>query len=88
MKMGKKLSRTIAAALTLAISATIAIPADTSAALNTNNRGAEKLWMAIKQITGVSTIMDTGAHPDDERNSLLSYCLLEKGAETVALITT
>ncbi len=88
MKMGKKLSRTIAAALTLAISVTLATPADTSAALNTNNRGAEKLWMAVKQVTGVSTIMDTGAHPDDERNSLLSYCLLEKGAETVAVITT
>lgn len=88
MKIGKKLSRTIAAALTLAITVTVATPANASAALNTNNRGAEKLWMAIKQITGVSTIMDTGAHPDDERNSLLSYCLLEKGAETVAVITT
>lgn len=88
MKMGKKFSRTIAAALTLAITATIATPADTSAALNTNNRGAEKLWMAIKQITGVSTIMDTGAHPDDERNSMLSFCLLEKGAKAVVVTTT
>lgn len=88
MKASKKLSRTIAAALTLAITVTIATPGNSSATLNTNNRGAEKLWMAIKQVTGVSTIMDTGAHPDDERNSMLAYCLLEKGAETVVVTTT
>ena len=89
MKKGKKFTRAIAAALSLALAVTIAAPMDASATnLNSNNRGAEKLWMAIKQITGVSTIMDTGAHPDDERNSLLAYCLLEKGAETVAVITT
>ncbi len=88
MKMGKKFTRALALTVTLALMATIMIPLPSSAALNSNNRGAEQLWMAIKQLTGVATIMDTGAHPDDERNALLAYCLLEKGAETIAAITT
>jgi len=88
MKMSKSISRAMALAITLALTATIALPLPSSAALNSNNRGADQLWMALKQLTGISTIMDTGAHPDDERNALLSYCLLEKGAETVVVTTT
>ncbi len=88
MKLSKRLTRALTFAVTLAVLATMAVPLPSAAALNSNNRGADKLWMAIKQLTGVSTIMDTGAHPDDERNSLLAYCLLEKGAETVIVSTT
>ena len=50
---------------TLATAVVTPIPA--FAAMNTNNNGADKLWMSIKQLTGVATIIDTGAHPDDER---------------------
>ncbi len=88
MKLGKKLTRALTFAVTLAVLATMTVPLPSSAALNSNDRGADKLWMAIKQLTGVSSIMDTGAHPDDERNSLLAYCLLEKGAETIVVSTT
>jgi len=80
----KLLSMTISLSLTTAV----VTPVPAFAAMNTNNNGADKLWIAIKQLTGVATIMDTGAHPDDERNSMLAYCLLEKGAKTIVVTTT
>ncbi|GAX90733.1 hypothetical protein EFBL_2374 [Effusibacillus lacus] len=49
-------------------------------------RGIVDLWKAIKPLTTVASLMNTGAHPDDEHSALLAYSSLGLGVSTSSII--
>ncbi len=44
-----------------------------------------ELWEALLPLGSVNTFMNTGAHPDDERSSLLAYLSRGEGARVVSV---
>lgn len=50
--------------------------------------GIVQLWKSIHPLTTVASIMNTGAHPDDEHSDTLAYYSLGKGVRTISLIAT
>ena len=59
--------------------------ASTSAAAS-SERAVVELWKALKPLTTVTSVMNTGAHADDERSHLLAYFSLGVGARTISVI--
>lgn len=49
-------------------------------------RAAIALWNALVPLKSVNTFMNTGAHPDDERSSILAYVSRGLGARVVSVI--
>ncbi|MFC4766241.1 NEW3 domain-containing protein [Effusibacillus consociatus] len=49
-------------------------------------RGVVDLWKSIKPLTTVASLMNTGAHPDDEHSALLAYSSLGLGVATSSVI--
>ncbi len=63
----------------------LSVFASTSAAAS-SERAVVELWKALKPLTTVTSVMNTGAHPDDERSHLLAYFSLGVGARTISVI--
>src|SRR5690606_1800736 len=63
----------------------LSVFASTSAAAS-SERAVVELWKALKPLTTVTSVMNTGAHPDDERSHLLAYFSLGQGARTISVI--
>src|SRR5690606_29673081 len=72
----------------LVLSVLLAAALAPSAAANDggSERAVVELWKALKPLTTVTSIMNTGAHPDDERSHLLAYFSLGVGARTISVI--
>lgn len=72
----------------LVLSVLLAAALAPSAAANDggSERAVVELWKALKPLTTVTSIMNTGAHPDDERSHLLAYFSLGQGARTISVI--
>lgn len=51
-----------------------------------SERAVVELWKVLKPLTTVTSVMNTGAHPDDERSHLLAYFSLGVGARTISVI--
>ena len=75
------MSLTLALVLSLG-AALVAQPREALAA----ERAAVALWQALTPLRSVNTFMNTGAHPDDERSSVLAYVRHNVGAHTVSVI--
>lgn len=60
--------------------------ATSAAAQSGAERAVVDLWKALKPLTTVTSVMNTGAHPDDERSHLLAYFSLGQGARTISVI--
>ncbi|TBL74030.1 hypothetical protein EYB31_25795 [Paenibacillus thalictri] len=50
--------------------------------------GIVDLWKSIFPLSTVSSVMNTGAHPDDEHSDTLAFYSLGRGADTYSLIAT
>ncbi len=46
----------------------------------------EELWSAVKPLSTITSFLNTGAHPDDERSHLLAYLSRGLGVHTASLI--
>ncbi len=46
----------------------------------------EELWSAVKPLDTITSFLNTGAHPDDERSHLLAYLSRGLGVQTASLI--
>lgn len=51
-----------------------------------SERSIVELWEALNPLTTVTSIMNTGAHPDDERSAFLAYYALGHGSRTSTAI--
>lgn len=83
-KVRKTAQRLVSFALALVVSlgaALIAQPLEAQAA----ERATVALWKALTPLKSVNTFMNTGAHPDDERSSVLAYVRHALGAHTISL---
>ena len=52
------------------------------------DRDLVALALAVRRLNAVSSLMNVGAHPDDELSALLAYCSLGLGVRTVSVIAT
>lgn len=50
------------------------------------DRGVVDLWKSIKPLTTIASVMNTGAHPDDEHSATLAYLSLGRGVNTSSVI--
>jgi len=64
------------------------LAAQLSTKSNKRAYGIVQLWKSIHPLTTVASIMNTGAHPDDEHSDTLAYYSLGKGVHTISLIAT
>ncbi|WP_226037438.1 PIG-L family deacetylase [Aquibacillus saliphilus] len=46
----------------------------------------QQLWSAVKPLSTITSFLNTGAHPDDERSHLLSYLSRGLGVNTASII--
>lgn len=51
-------------------------------------QGLLDLWKAIKPLATIASVMNTGAHPDDEHSAMLAYLALGRGVYTTSVIAT
>ncbi|UFT98812.1 NEW3 domain-containing protein [Radiobacillus kanasensis] len=71
--------------LSLTLAFPIALPSVTKA--NTSDvQHNQELWSAVKPLDTITSFLNTGAHPDDERSHLLAYLSRGLGVHTASLI--
>jgi len=80
-KLGKRLISVVLSSVMVLGVALVAQPQEARAA----ERATVALWNALVPLKSVNTFMNTGAHPDDERSSVLAYVRHNLGAHTISL---
>ncbi|WP_234400648.1 PIG-L family deacetylase [Virgibacillus senegalensis] len=53
---------------------------------STDDEHNQDLWSAVKPLSTITSFMNTGAHPDDERSHLLAYLSRGLGVHTASII--
>jgi LmbE family N-acetylglucosaminyl deacetylase len=81
------LFRTVALILSITILTTLALPGLQGVEIP-EDRGAMGLSQALGRLDVVSSVLHTGAHPDDENSALLSWLARGQGVRTAYLSTT
>ncbi|QDP42225.1 hypothetical protein FN924_15430 [Radiobacillus deserti] len=71
--------------LCLTLAFPIATPSVTKAKTSDMQHNQE-LWSAVKPLDTITSFLNTGAHPDDERSHLLAYLSRGLGVHTASLI--
>lgn len=84
MRKKNWIHRTTQAAAVLGVAGSLLLPLSSSPAKA--ERGVVDLWKSIKPLTTVASLMNTGAHPDDEHSALLAYSSLGLGVNTSSVI--
>ncbi|WP_408007915.1 NEW3 domain-containing protein [Pseudalkalibacillus sp. A8] len=72
-------------ALSLLMVLTLIVPA-VSNGQTPQEQHDEDLWSAVKPLDTITSFLNTGAHPDDERSHLLAYLSRGLGVHTASLI--
>ncbi|MGP4079027.1 NEW3 domain-containing protein [Pseudalkalibacillus sp. R45] len=72
-------------ALSLLMVLTLLVPA-VSKGQTAQEQHDEELWSAVKPLDTITSFLNTGAHPDDERSHLLAYLSRGLGVHTASLI--